>query len=407
MCRLLFDPKNEFFANNWVYEGLVAYGDGGQTLPALAKSWIRVDREDSEGEKITFKLRDNVTFHDGEEWNCNACKMNFDHVFAGNLKTDMHNWYGVPLHIDKWSCEDTMTFVVTTKTKYAPFIQELSYIRPLRMLSPGAFANGTDSSANTTNSCHIGWGTIGSETNPEDVVCAGISKISGTGPLKFVERKNVTIDGKDVDSEVIFSSNYKYWGGEPFFQTLKVVRYETSNDAKAALLDNKLDVIWGSGVLSDKDIAAIQDNYEYEGKIQVFHSKDIQNVMLLLNSGKAPLNDINVRKTLIHAIDKSTIVEKELSSLQKVVDNVFPRDAPYCDVDLTPRWDYDIEKAKLLFCKNESNDSNDSKSLAIGLGVGLCALFLLAVAAVFSINKRRVNAEAELELLRQKDAVQA
>lgn len=331
--------------------------------------------------------------------------MNFDHVFAGKLQTEYHNWYGVPLHIDTWSCEDPMTFVVTTKSKYAPFVQELSFIRPLRMLSPGAFANGTDSSANTANSCHIGWGTIGSETSPDDVVCAGISKISGTGPLKFVERKNATIGGKEVDTEVIFSRNEKYWGGKPVFENLKVVRYETSNDAKAALLDNKLDVIWGAGVLPDKDIASIQDSDEYEGKIEVFHSKDIQNVILLLNSGKAPLDDINVRKTIIHSIDKAAIVEKELSGLQKVVDNVFPRDAPYCDVDLTPRWDYDIEKAKLLFCENESSDN--SKSLAIGLGVGLGALFLLAVAAVFSINKRRINAETELELLRQKDAVQA
>ena len=30
---------NEFFSNNWVYEGLVAYGQGGQILPSLATKW--------------------------------------------------------------------------------------------------------------------------------------------------------------------------------------------------------------------------------------------------------------------------------------------------------------------------------------------------------------------------------
>ena len=343
-----------------------------------------------------------MTFHDGTEWNCAAAKMNFDHVFAGNLKTpDWHGWYGVPLYIDEWECEDEMTFTVTTTIKYSPFLQELAYIRPLRMLSPSAFAEGETSDPNIHNSCHEGWGTIGSEEDPNDVVCKGISYVSGTGPFALGERQQ---DG-DIDTEVTFTANANYWGGAPKFDILKVVHYADSDAAKEALLNGELDVIWGSGVLPDKDIADIQDDDELFGKLQVFHSKDFQNVILLLNSGNPPLNDINLRKTIIHAIDKTAIVEKELGGLQKVVDNVFPRDAPNCDVDLTPRWDYDFEKATLLFCHED--DSSSSKSLALGLGLGLGSLFLVAAGFAVVMNKKRAKVQNELDLLRNKSGEEA
>lgn len=323
--------------------------------------------------------------------------MNFDHVFAGELKTpDWHGWYGVPLYIDQWECEDTMTFTVTTSIKYGPFLQELAYIRPLRMLSPAAFAEGVNTDPYTHNSCHVGWGTVGTEGDPEYVVCAGIAYISGTGPFSFASRNTVG----DIDTEVVFTANKNHWDGEPAFDTLKIVRYEDSNAAKTALLNGELDVIWGSGVLPDKDIAAMQDDDDLVGQIQVFHSRDFQNVIMLLNSGNPPLNDINLRKTIIHAIDKSAIVEKELGGLQEVVDNVFPRDAPNCDLDLTPRWDYDIEKARLLVCEQDE-DGGVSRSLALGLGLGGLGLFIVAVGAGVVVNNKRKKVEAELTELRR------
>ena len=378
----------------------MSYGEGGQVLPSLAKSWKKEDS--GSGEKYTFTLRENVNFHDGTAWDCSAAKMNFDHVFAGNLKTpDWHGWYGVPLYIDEWECEDDMIFVVTTTIKYFPFLQELGYIRPLRMLSPAAFAEGVDSDPYTHNSCHVGWGTIESDGGSNDVVCAGIASVSGTGPFSLESRTTVN----DIDKEVIFTTNKDYWNGEPAFDTLKVVHYEDSNEAKTALIDGELDVIWGSGVLSDKDIAAMQGDDDLVGEIQIFHSRDFQNVIMLLNSGNPPLNDINLRKTIIHAIDKSAIIEKELGGLQKVVDNVFPRDAPNCDVDLTPRWDYDFEKANLLFCHDDEDDEvvvvESSKALALGLGLGLGGLFLIAVGVVVVVNNKRAKVQDELNKLRR------
>ena len=386
---------NEFFSNNWVYEGLVSYGSYGQILPALAQSWTVADEGD--GQRYTFQLRPDVTFHDGEEWNCDAAKLNFDHVLAGPLRgPDWHGWYGLMDQIDTWECTSNLEFVVTTKDKYYPFLQELSFIRPLRMLSPAAFAN--DADPLTSNSCHVGWGTITSDDSDVEVVCAGITNISGTGPFMFESRTSEALDEETtVDNEVVFKANPNYWDGAPSIETLIIKRYEDSEAVKAALLDGSLDLVWGSGVLPAQDLIEL-DADETNG-LSVFHSDDIQNVIILLNSGKAPLDDLNVRKTVIHAINKKKIIDDNLGGLFKPVDNVFPRDAPYSDVDITPRWDYDLEKAQFLNCLPPTGQTNNSLALGLGLGFGLSALVLLVVAgASMHRNKQLENQLEELKV---------
>ncbi len=84
-------------------------------------------------------------------------------------------------------------------------------------------------------------------------------------------------------------------------------------------------------------------------------------------------------------------------------DNVFPRSMPYCDVDLTPHWDYDLEKAILLSCNLEtesaaaasvasaaSSAADNNKALMIGLGVGIgCVALVAAIVAVYFMKKAK------------------
>jgi len=405
---------NEFFANNWVYEGLVSYGPEGKILPALAKSWTVKDF--GEGSKYTFQLRENVDFHDGAPWNCAAAKMNLDHVLAGGLVEPVwHGWYGVPKYLNNWECTTDMELVMTTSAKFYPFLQELSFIRPLRFMSPNAFAEGASSDPYTANSCERGWGTVTSE-NPgvEDVVCAGIANIAGTGPFAFVSRAQSVItsadfDERQVDDEVIFQANANYWGGVPAIETLKIVRYNDANSIKNALLDGSLDLMWGDGVLPSNTVSEIDDMND--PNLNVFIGEDIQNVVLLINTGTPPLNDIRVRKAIIHAINKKRLIERELGGFLDPVDNVFGRDMPYCNVDLTPHWDYDLEKAMLLSCdildpNTETTtimvEADPDNSLAIGLGVGLGLATVLALAvAVMYIQKTK---KLEAEFLQSKSA---
>jgi len=71
-----------------------------------------------------------------------------------------------------------------------------------------------------------------------------------------------------------------------------------------------------------------------------------------------------------------------------VADSLFPKDAPYCRVDLTPRWDYDLEKAQLMNCPAAaaSGEDSDNTALIVGLtlGLGIPLLLLVGLACFFS-----------------------
>lgn len=362
---------NEFFANNWVYDGLVEYGPQGTIIPSLAKSWTVTDIDGGPGQKYTFALRPGVTFHDGEAWNCNAAKLNFDHV----LKQRDYPWYGMPAAIKEWACVDSSTFTITTKTNYYPLLQELTFIRPLRMQSPRMFVSDTANSWKTHNSCP-GDGTEDSVQEVSDyydeaITCAGIvgggvavctktapgccswdcvpsgGNVSGTGRWVY-HRTETDSDGKM--KSVHFKINMDHWDAPSgnYVEELKVVHYDTEAKIKAALLDESLDAVMGADVLTGADVAYLKNNHA--DKVSVFLTESIQNRNIVFNTGKAPTNDLQLRKVIIHAIDKASIIDEVMAGVDAPMDSLFPKDAPYCGADLTPKPDYDFEKAVFLNC---------------------------------------------------------
>merc|ERR1719265_1667391 len=85
---------------------------------------------------------------------------------------------------ESWSCVSDFVFEIKTKTNYYPFLQELSFIRPMRMLSPAMFVGGLASDPLTQNSCPTGWEKA--ELDGVTVLCAGTTGISGTGRWEYV-----------------------------------------------------------------------------------------------------------------------------------------------------------------------------------------------------------------------------
>jgi len=341
---------NEFFINNWIYESLVHFGENGEIVPALATSWEVADTTDG-GEEYRITLRTGVKFHDGTDWNCAAAKMNFDHVLQPPLATaDWHGWYHLPLHTTGWSC-DGEVFVVTLDAPYYPFLQELSFIRPLRMLCPESFINGPATDPATENSCSSRWtldedgNTVPIASGSDSVICAGTRSLHGTGPWIY---DSTTVNSDGSTSEVLFTRNPYWWGERGNVEAVRVIHYESTDDVKAALLNGELDVAVGDKVLLPQQVLEFMSSHYTTHK--TVHGPNLYNQMVVMNAAKAPTDDINVRKVIMHAIDKAAIVSGELYGQAAVADSVFPSDAHYCEIDLTPRWDYDIEKAMLLNC---------------------------------------------------------
>ena len=328
----------------WVYEGLLSYGQDGEISPALATSWKTVN-SDSGGQIVTFDLREGVKFHDGSDFNCTVAKLNFDHILHETV-VKRHSWYGTPQRLKSWTCNEQEQFVLETDQPFYPLLQELTYIRPLVFASASAFANGIDSDPNKENSCNAG--DFGSKWDhlEDTVTCAGLSAPIGTGPFKY--SSTTTNEDGTIDKEVIFEGHTDYWGGAPGIEELHIRHYESNEAVQDALLDGTLDMALGIGPLTPLQVQELK--FYHSDKVDVRHSDVLQNAIMVMNTNKAPTDDIDLRKAVIHAIDKSTFIATEFAGLERPVDQVLPESAPFCNVDLSPKWTYDPEKAKFLNC---------------------------------------------------------
>lgn len=157
-------------------------------------------------------------------------------------------------------------------------------------------------------------------------------------------------DGERPVQEVVFTRNTDHWdaGSGEVVDAIRLVRYDSHADVESALLDGTLDAVVGDGVLQPSAVAEFMT--ERQAAFQTYLTEPLQNRIVILNTAKAPTDELTVRKVIIHGVDKAAIIDKELAGLAKPADSLFPKNAPYCGIDLTPRFDYDFEKATLLNC---------------------------------------------------------
>ena len=237
-----------------------------------------------------------------------------------------------------------------TKGRFYPLLQELSYIRPLTFASAGAFNKGIDSDPTLHNSCKSGdfgkkWADL-----ENDVTCLGLTGPYGTGPFKLLSKE--TDDNLGADVSTVFGRHEKYWNGAPEIEFLHLKYYANTDDVKADLIDNKLDMALGIGPLTAKQVQDLK--FSHSSVVDVRHSDVLQHALMVMNTGAEHTNDINIRQAIIHAIDKRVFIEEEFAGLEKPVSQLLPYSAPYCDVDLSPAWGYDFEKAELLNCPTKN-----------------------------------------------------
>jgi ABC-type transport system substrate-binding protein len=332
---------NQLFAQGWVYEGLVGYGQDGEIKPVLALSW-KLENLPSGGSRYTFTLREGVKFHDGSEWNCSVAKLNFDHVLSETVKT-RHQWYGLTGQLTSWTCSAAGKFVLETKDKYYPLLQELTYIRPLTFAAASAFSRGLDSHPDLHNSCQSGdfgkkWAHL-----EDKITCAGLKPI-GTGPFKVV----------DV-TKAIFARHDAHWNVVPEIEFLHLKEYANTDDVMSDLISGKLDMALGIGPLTATQVQRLK--FYNSDVVDVRHSDVMQHALMIMNANTSGTKDIKLRQAIIHGIDKARFIKEEFAGLEEPVTQLLPYSAPYCNVDLNPKWAYDFEKAELLNCPVPVKDS--------------------------------------------------
>ncbi|RED63265.1 nickel ABC transporter substrate-binding protein [Cohnella lupini] len=313
-----------------VYDSLVEYGEKGSIVPSLAESWDISE----DGKTYTFHLRQGVVFSDGTAFNADAVKFSFD------------RWIGDPanssLNVSKGLKEikviDEATIRFEFGEAYYPLLTELTFARPVRIISPTAVEPAGDPKGK-------------------------FAKPIGTGAW--------VVDSYEKDQEAVLVRNPNYWGEAP---RLSKIILKVIPDAQArvlALQSGSVDIAGGqSGKIPAENLELLKS----DDKLSIQRSAGTSSHFLIYNYDRASLQDVNVRQAINLAIDKKGIVDKLLEGAGSEAHGLFPLTVPYVTESNNEWYGYDEDRARQLLREAGYADSDgdgimdkDGKPLELSL----------------------------------------
>jgi len=301
----LYTP-NEMFAQAMLYDPLVVYNNDGTLSPGLAESWDIA----SDGKTYTLHLREGVQYSDGSLLTADNVKRNFDTVIENS---EAHSWLEVVTVIEEVEVVDELTVNIHLKEAYYPFLQELSLIRPLRMLGDAGFPE----SGNTAD---------------------GIKAPIGTGPW--------ILTAYEQDQYAEFTRNENYWGKKPSIQKVVVKIIADSQSRIMALEKGEIDLIFGSAQLAPTEFTTLQQNANYITQV----SEPLSTRIISMNTTYGVTKYKEVRLALQHALDRQTIIEHVLNGLEQEAYSLFAPGFPYSDIEIN-EYEFDLDKSAAILDK--------------------------------------------------------
>ena len=289
-----------------IFEGLVGQELGSYKLvPGLAQSWD-ISRD---GLTYTFRLRPNVTFHDGTPFNADAVKFVFERqlndkgpYYATGTYPYVKGFLGNVAGVEVL---DASTVQIKLKAPLTPFLQYLAH-QSLFMFSPESLKK---------------WG--------KDVVKHPV----GTGPFK--------LETWEPGVKVVLARNDQYWGGAP---KIRQAIYVPIVEAQARLVALKTgDIDLTMDVPPDS-----LDDLRRDPNLVVAESNSSAVWYVTLNTRHPVLKDRRVRQALNHAVNKEAIIRDILRGTAIVSRGpISPVYGPYYEEN-TARYPHDLERARAL-----------------------------------------------------------
>lgn len=295
----------DFDITRQMTETLLTRDDNMEFQPGLATEWEMIDDL-----TYQFKLRDDVTFHNGEPFNAEAVKFSIERYFDDEIQSPHKDSIDF---IDSVEVVDEFTVNVHLNEPSPLFLtrNSMSFTGTIVMVPPKYIEeNGNDYYAE----------------NPV-----------GTGPYKFKE----SIKGEKVVLEVYED----YWGEKPDVEEV-VFRFIPEDSTRlSSLLAGDVDVI--QRVPSD-----LIDKVETgDGTKTVISTNGGYAIMMQLNPDAHPaLQDKRVREAMNYAVDIQTIIDTVLDGRAERL--AIPADplAFGFNPNIEP-FEYNPEKAKELLAE--------------------------------------------------------
>jgi len=289
-----------------IYSGLIHLDEESTPHPDLAKSWEVSD----DGLVYTFRLRENVKWHDGAPLTSADVKYSFENLVG------KYNARGRAAYRNIKSIEtpDAQTVKISLKKPYSPFIEILTAHDGCIM--PKHLYEGSDVLKNPHNSA-----------NP-----------IGTGPFKFkewVKGDHITL----VRNEKFFKK------GRPFLDS--IIYRMIPNAATRAIAFETGEV---NGIFASQSFP-----YQHADRLKKLPNVNLKDIGsptvigLHFNFKDNPiLAKKEVRQAIAHAIDKKFLVDKGLRGVGKVVESVIPPGIPWAYNANAPKYPFSVQRANAL-----------------------------------------------------------
>ena len=270
-----------------ILEGTSAYGD-------LAESW----EYSADAKRVTFKLHENVKWHDGVPLTSADVKFTFDTIIANK-----YTFASYLSNVDKITTPDDYTVVIDLKVPDVAFV-------PMQAQAAGWTGK--------IYPKHLWEGQGGFDKGPY------VNNPIGSGPFKFKE----WVRGSHVE----LTANPDYFRGKPAVDRLIFKVISDKNVARAEFEAGTFPYLPYDYSPPLAEFAAFQKDPNLEVILNGSHyGRDIQ-----LNTKREPLNKLKVRQAIAFAIDRDAMSTLAFFGLWQP--------AQYATVDTQKKWRNDAAK---------------------------------------------------------------
>lgn len=281
---------------NWhIFDSLLFLSRDLKIEPGLSESY-----EQKDDTTWIFKLRQGVTFHNGEEFNADAVKFSLERVLNEKQKSPQR---GNISAISAVNVLDPYTVEIKTKEPYNLLPHRLFYLS----IVPPKYVQ-----------------EVGDQEFAQKPV--------GTGPYKFAE----WVKG----DKIVLEANENYFKGAP---TIKKVSFRVIPEVAtqiAELQSGGVDII---RMVPPDMLAQLEGNPQ----LAVTSTPLLRVYYMAFDTKKKPFDDARVRQAMNYAVDIDTIVKKVLADKAvRTPAGVNPNHFGF-DESIKP-YPYDPEKAKSL-----------------------------------------------------------
>ena len=286
-----------------VFEGLVKPTAEGEIVPAVASE---VEKSE-DGLTYTFKLRDGVSFHNGDPVEMEDVVYSIERRKNGEDAAALLE--ALAIISDMKADGNTLTITLSEPSnEFLAFLMN-AYIIPADYDKQ--------------------------ETAPV-----------GTGPYKFVSRS--------VQDALVLERFDDYWGTPGAIKTVNFKVLESGESLILGLQSGALDLV--AHLSSDQTIQLSTDDFAIEeGSMNLVQA-------LYLNNAEKPFDDVRVRQALCYAVDKQAVLDLAFDGYGiPLGTSMFPSFSKYYDESLTDYYTQDIAKAKELLAEAGYPDGFEMK----------------------------------------------